>query len=249
MKYWLGCLGCICAMSISVASEPSLEATLAQDSPGKLALQKAQDRVNQRKEVAARLSAQTLQQERENRLLAHYKRRLEKQIVQLKEQQVAIANDRAQLRTFRVHLYPKMLRMQETLEKMVAADLPFYDEERRLRLTHLKEVMQDATLTEAQKLDFLLDAYQVEVSYGYTVSGHEGTNEKGDLVTYLRVGRLAYIAIDATGQNAQYFAQGAWHPYQGNMDALRAAVEVAQAKKPWGLMRLDRSIFVKRMAQ
>lgn len=241
-KYFVGGVLTV-AMAGYVIAAPTLEASLAQDNPGKVALQKAQEKVDGIHRKGAEFVSQTLQLDRENRLLTHYKERLEKQIAQLVRQQQALQRQRQALRQVRLHVYPKMQRMQATLRELIQADLPFYQEERSLRLANLQEVMQDASLTDAQKMDFLLDAYQVEVSYGYTVASHEGRNEKGDLVTFLRIGRLAYFALEPRQQKAKYFSQGAWHDYTGDYAKLRQAANIAATREPLSLMMIDSSIW------
>ena len=89
--------------------------------------------------------------------------------------------------------------MAASLAEVVAADRKFLSGERRARLENLRAVLADPTLTDGQKMDVLLDAWQVEASYGLTVGADRGVNDSGALAVFLRIGRLLHAGSPRTG--------------------------------------------------
>ncbi|MDO4937745.1 MAG: DUF3450 domain-containing protein [Sutterellaceae bacterium] len=173
------------------------------------------------------------QADRESLLLESYCKRLEDQLERIRTAKRQIEEDRVELRRVRMNLFPLMQSMVEKLSEFVAADIPFLKEERAARLEHLKEAMDDATLSEAQKIDLLLDAYQVEVSYGYTVAGYQAKDENGRLSDFLRIGRLGFYSVSPDAGTARQWSEGEWKTLEAKWnDPLVKAVLIASGKLP-----------------
>ena len=90
----------------------------------------------------------------------------------------------------------------------MAADRKFLSGERRARLEYLRAVLADPTLTDGQKMDVLLDAWQVEASYGLTVGADRGVNDSGALAVFLRIGRLLHAEVSEDGRRARIETAG-----------------------------------------
>jgi hypothetical protein len=104
---------------------------------------------------------------------------------------------------------PLMERMIDTLEGFVAVDLPFLPEERRIRIAHLREMMQRADVTIAEKYRRVLEAYQIENEYGRTIEAYRGSlpgEREARTVDFLRVGRNALLYQTLDGRES-----GVWN--------------------------------------
>lgn len=101
-------------------------------------------------------------------------------------------------------ILPLMLRMFDGLEKLVAADLPFLQEERKERLENLKRLMANPETGVAEKYRRVLEAYQIEAEYGRSL-GAERTQIGERTVDVLRVGRTGLYAITLDGAETFYW--------------------------------------------
>jgi hypothetical protein len=139
---------------------------------------------------------------------------------------------------------PLMLRMVEALEQFVALDVPFLETERSNRVNHLKELMDRADVTNAEKYRRILEAYQIENEYGRTIEAYRGSLDQGSEslpVDFLRIGRvvLLYQSLDASELGVWDQAAGKWQPldrsYRG---AIRKGLRVARKQAAPDLLRL-----------
>jgi len=96
---------------------------------------------------------------------------------------------------------PMLGDMLQGLELLVEQDLPFFPEEREERLAKLRDTLDRADVSLAEKYRQLLDAYQVEVEYGRVLEAYRGqlrtANSSSDVV-FLKLGRTAlyYQSLD-----------------------------------------------------
>ncbi len=96
---------------------------------------------------------------------------------------------------------PLMYELVASLRAFIALDLPFSSKERGDRVERLQNNMDRSDLTVSEKYRQIMDAYQIEVSFGRTIETYpasltiDGAQRKVDI---LRVGRilLAYQTSD-----------------------------------------------------
>ena len=105
--------------------------------------------------------------------------------------------------TTQQEIVPLILRMLTSLEQFVALDMPFLPEERQQRIKRLKDMVQRADVTNAEKYRRILEAFQIENDYGKTIEAYRGDlvmNGKTRSVDYLRLGRVAlyYQLLDGS---------------------------------------------------
>ena len=220
-------------------SAADLNQVLAQDRQGTAASVRAAGEVEKLREKTDDIQADRQSTDRENRMLEHYRTKLTAQLERIETAAATLEKEREELRNVRIHIYPLMEEMHGAIRAFVEADKPFLKAERTARLANLEKLMTDPALTDAQKMDALLDAYQVEVSYGYTVGAESGTLENGELVDFLRVGRLGWFAVnDAKGTAYAWNAERkAWEAVGSDrVRSLTAAVKVASGVTPPDLM-------------
>lgn len=127
--------------------------------------------------------------------------------------------------------------------EVVAADRKFLAGERRARLENLRAVLADPTLTDGQKMDVLLDAWQVEASYGLTVGADRGVNDSGALAVFLRIGRLLHAEVSEDGRRARIETADGWRELSEKDAAMLAeAVKTASGAAAPDLMLVAESL-------
>ncbi len=91
---------------------------------------------------------------------------------------------------------PLIERMIDNLDKFVELDIPFLINERRERIEFLRDTLDRADVSTAEKFSQVLQAYQVENTYGTTIEAYTDTIEldgKSRQVDMLKWGRVALV--------------------------------------------------------
>ena len=91
---------------------------------------------------------------------------------------------------------PLIERMITNLETFVELDIPFLIQERRDRIDFLKDTLDRADVSVAEKFSQVLQAYQVENTYGTTIEAYTDVIEldgKSRQVDVLKWGRVALV--------------------------------------------------------
>ncbi|MBT4160921.1 MAG: DUF3450 domain-containing protein [Gammaproteobacteria bacterium] len=98
---------------------------------------------------------------------------------------------------------PLIERMIENLEKFVELDIPFLISERRERIDFLKDTLDRSDVSVAEKFSQVLQAYQVENTYGTTIEAYTSSVElegKSRQVDMLKWGRVALVFQTQDGE-------------------------------------------------
>lgn len=98
-------------------------------------------------------------------------------------------------------LIPLMTNMIDTLERFIELDLPFHLDERRDRVTRLRDNVDDSNITNSERFRQIMEAYQIEMNFGRDADAYTGwleANGPRREVNFLRIGRmvLAYQSHD-----------------------------------------------------
>ena len=104
---------------------------------------------------------------------------------------------------------PLIERMIDNLEKLVELDIPFLIDERRGRVAFLREALDRPDVSAAEKFSQVLQAYQVENTYGTTIEAYTDSIELDGaprLVDVLKWGRVALVFQTPDGD-----ITGAWN--------------------------------------
>jgi hypothetical protein len=123
---------------------------------------------------------------------------------------------------------PLMLRMIDALGDLIAADVPFLQEERAERLAGLEEMMVRADVAVSEKFRRVLEAYQIEIDYGKTIEAYSGNVEIAgaeQAVNFLRIGRIALIY-----QSRDRALMGVWNNETKAWDELDSSYQTAVSK-------------------
>lgn len=98
---------------------------------------------------------------------------------------------------------PLIERMIDNLAKFVSMDVPFLMDERNDRIDFLKETLDRADVSVAEKFSQVLQAYQVENSYGSTIEAYTDFVEldgKFRSVDMLKWGRVSLVFQTLDGE-------------------------------------------------
>lgn len=93
-------------------------------------------------------------------------------------------------------LTPMLLEMYVALESFIEQDLPFRMSVREDRLARIRSALEDAQVSPAERYRLLLNAYEIEASYGRSLVAYEeevevdGTPQPANI---LQIGRVALI--------------------------------------------------------
>lgn len=140
------------------------------------------------------------------------------QLQELIDQQAdELASLQAQIDELQVterEIMPLMLRMVDALERFIALDLPFLQEERKKRVTSLRDALGDPSVSVADRYQRVLEAYSKESDYGRGI-GHERAEIEGRVHDLLRVGRVALYALSLDGSEVKH-----WNARKGEWEAL-----------------------------
>lgn len=115
---------------------------------------------------------------------------------------------------------PLMERMMMALEQFVSLDLPFQLNVRRQRLALIRGTFDDSSVNVAEKFRLVLQAYQIENTYGRTMDSYTDTLEIDGVerdVDILRVGRISLIY-----QTSDQTSTGVWDKQNNQWVALAA---------------------------
>jgi hypothetical protein len=125
-----------------------------------------------------------------------YNARLEKQIANQTARAGMIDESIADVTVIQRQITPLVIRMIDGLEEFVSLDLPFHLQERRDRIAFLRNNLDRAEVSTAEKFRQVLEAYKIEIEYGRKIDTYKDTIAIEGVereVNVLRVGRVALL--------------------------------------------------------
>ena len=164
-----------------------------------------------------------------------YNGRLARQIEHQMKRVASIDESISQVTVIQRQMTPLVIRMIDGLEPLVELDVPFEKEERLQRIQFLRDNLDRADVTVAEKFRGVLEAYNIELQYGRGVDTYRGTIDLNGTqrdVDFLRVGRIAlvYQSTDGALAGAWDKSAGAWVDLpSGEYDAaIRKGIRIAK---------------------
>ncbi|WP_220745774.1 DUF3450 domain-containing protein [Shewanella colwelliana] len=103
---------------------------------------------------------------------------------------------------------PLMFKMVDALEQFIALDLPFNLDAREARVKRLRENLDTANVTLAEKYRLILNAYNIEREYGSKLNVETGKLQldgKEILVDFINFGRVGFYAQSLDQKSAWMF--------------------------------------------
>ena len=228
---------CVAAAAVALAA-PAMADTLGSavqqqkrmDSDAK----SSQSRINKLDDQAQSLLTEYRYVTRETTSLKRYNTQLERQINSQLEEMESIKVQLEQINDVSREVVPMMLRMVDTLDKFIALDMPFLTEERTLRVSALKDIMDRADVTTSEKYRRIVEAYQVEMEYARTIEAYQAELNQGDqkrTVDFLRIGRIALMYQTLDGEETGFFntETKAWEELDSNYEVpVRNGLRIAR---------------------
>ncbi|MDE0679643.1 MAG: DUF3450 domain-containing protein [Gammaproteobacteria bacterium] len=125
-------------------------------------------------------------------------------------------------------IVPLLMDMVEDLDRFISLDVPFLMDTRRDMLTDLRDLMDRADVSIAEKYRQVMGAYQTEAAIGRNMESYPGELEIGGVnrkVDFLRVGRvlLAYQTPDREETGYWDTRSGEWRSLD---DSYRSPITV-----------------------
>ena len=137
------------------------------------------------------------------------------------DQEAQITDIRKQLDQFALierGIVPLMLDSIDILDKFIDLDVPFLLEERKGRVARLRTIMDLSDVTVSEKYRQIMDAYQIETTYGRDIEAYTGLLEidgESRQVDFLRIGRTSL-----TYQTPDQEETGFWNKQAGQWEKL-----------------------------
>lgn len=141
-----------------------------------------------------------------DRLIA-YNDYVERLITDQEEQIVDINRQLQDFALIERGIVPLMLESIETLDRFIDLDVPFLLEERKDRVNRLRVIMNESDITVSEKFRQIMDAYQIETSFGSDIEAYTGfldINGESRQVDFLRIGRTS-LTYQSPDQNETGF--------------------------------------------
>lgn len=171
---------------------------------------------------------------RETEALQAYNELLQRQIGTQERRLTEIQNSIGGVPDLERLVPPLIERMVDGLEEFVELDIPFQENERADRVAAMRNLVEDANVSDSEKFRRVLEAWEVENDYGRTVSAYTGTLDIGGVereVDFLQIGRIALLY-----QTDDLEQVGAWIPEERafvplgteHRNSIRQAIRMAQ---------------------
>ncbi|CAN5235454.1 DUF3450 domain-containing protein [soil metagenome] len=203
-------------ISVAVAQEQLVDRTMQTQTEADKSAAEVQIRISQIADETTNLIGDyrvTTQQLDRTQI---YNQNLDRLITSQEEEKQRIQEDLENFVETRQDIVPLMQSMIDTLARFIELDMPFQMQERTARVDRLRESMDRADITIAEKYRQIMDAYQIEANFGRDSEAYtgplqiEGGPERQ--VDFLRVGRILLAYQTADGAETGYWNKvtGEW---------------------------------------
>jgi septal ring factor EnvC (AmiA/AmiB activator) len=204
----------------------------------------SQERINKVADDTDELLRQWRDETAQIEALRVYNTQLEK-LLASQDNEVTSLNDQIDsVKVIGREVTPLMLRMVDSLDEFVGLDVPFLIDERTDRVVRLRQLMDRADVTNAEKYRRIMEAYQIENDFGRTIEAYRGSlagTGETRTVDYLRIGRviLLYQTLDGSEVGAWNQAADSWEVLDGSFrPSVRQGLRIARKQAAPDLLRL-----------
>ncbi len=222
----------------------SLDEALALETKGNLAEAQSQARIDKIADETDSLAGQFRIVIEELDGLRTYNRQLDRLVAGQAQELDSLRDQIKNVTVIARQVTPLMLRMLDRLEEFIELDIPLHLSERRERIVRLRDMMDRADVTNAEKYRRIIEAYQIENDYGRTVEAYQETmNIAGEerTLNFLSFGRVALVYQTLDGNEASYWDQArrSWIELPDrHRSAIRKGLRIARKQAAPDLVRL-----------
>lgn len=235
----------LCAGGVPGAeAADALDRSLELSQGGNLQEQRTQQRIDDLSQQTRVMLEEYQQLSRELDALTAYNDQLERIVASQEEEKASITRQTREIDLTQQEILPLMLRMIDELERFIKADTPFLMAEREQRVALLRELIDRADVTIAEKYRRVLEAYRIEMDYGRTIEAYHDELEVNDTrrtVDMLRVGRTGLYYQTLDGKHSGYWDRDSrgWAALSGSERlAIRQGLRVARQQVAPELLRV-----------
>ncbi|NLY14427.1 MAG: DUF3450 domain-containing protein [Gammaproteobacteria bacterium] len=226
-----------CAMATPVISAATLEQALNESEKLSQAAQSSQQRIERLDNDSQAMLEEYSATLAKTQALEGYNEQVSELIAAQQQELQSYQEQLNELQDTQAAVMPQMRRMVEVLAEFIQADVPFLPMERADRLAALQELMPRADVSMAEKYRRILEAYQIESDYGYTLEAWrgelgEGTEQRS--VEFLRLGRVMLYYQTPNGQESGYWnaKTQSWQALDSSVRRpLQKAIAIARQQK------------------
>lgn len=215
--------------AVGAALEEALAAQLQVDQAAKASQQRINDLKDRTQDAATRYAQATAEAES----FEKYNKQLSTQVRSQEEEIASIEQQLLDIETTNREVQPLMEQMVRALSEFVALDVPFLLEERTARTRNLQNMMARADISISEKYRLILEAYQIELEYGRTLSSYQGrlgTGADARTVEFVQLGRVSLLYRTIDGSETGYWdaTKKAWVPDNTYKDSVELALRVVR---------------------
>jgi len=236
------------ASALSLSTLPANADTLSQAIKTETAIHtgavKSQSKINTLDDRTRKMLEQYRSATRQTKTLLTYNAYLKDLLDSQEAEKVSLEQQLQEIEITQREIVPLILNMQNSLEQFVQLDLPFLPEERQQRIASLKDMMTRADVTNAEKFRRLIEAYQIENSYGNTIEAYRANIELNGAISsvdFLRLGRVAlyYQRLDGSETGFWNKAEKRWEPLANEYrNPIRQGLRIARKETAPDLLTL-----------
>ena len=166
-------------------------------------------------------------------ITARYNVQIEQLLRSQEEEVTALEEQIAGLDATAVDVQSMLQRMYDDLVQFVENDVPFFKEERATRMQRLTELMQNVEASASEKFRRLMEAYQIEMEYGRTMTAYRQTLDDGREAEMVRLGRVVLMYRVIEGGETGYWdnEQKQFVPDPDASPAINEALSIAKEER------------------
>lgn len=162
-----------------------------------------------------------------------YNTQIEQQLRSQEEEIASLEQQIAGIDATAVDVQTMLQRMYDDLTAFVQNDVPFFKEERDQRMQRITELMQNVEASPSEKFRRLMEAYQIEMEYGRTMSAYKQALDDGREAEVVRLGRVVLLYRVIEGGETGYWdnTQKKWVADPDSRAAIEDALSIAKEEK------------------
>jgi len=166
-------------------------------------------------------------------ITARYNTQIEQQLRSQQAEIAALDAEIGALDATAAAVEPLLQKMFMQLEEFVHNDLPFFAAERATRIERLRDLMATVDASPGERFRRLVEAYQIEMEYGRTMSAYKDKLGDGRDAEFVRLGRVSLFYRTTDGSETGYWdnQQKAWVPDRNSARAIEQALAIAKEER------------------